>query len=99
MSADTYRFRSGSPVARTPLGQATDAAYEAGKHLTMATALNGASDWRRDEAIDAARAQLMLALQLIDDATNPTAALTPEQIRRADLVTTMFEICTTGAAA
>ncbi len=88
---DLYPFPSGARVDRAAVRKAREAAYSAAACLSIAEAFEGHSDQRRDDAMVDALTNLRTAILALDAATKP-AALTPEQVRRADLVSTIFAI-------
>ncbi|WGM47684.1 hypothetical protein KOAAANKH_02566 [Brevundimonas sp. NIBR10] len=113
--SDAYSFRTGAPVDLIALeiaaqrvsrliGTATSGAHR----IRTAIAWDARNDLKRDEHIVEARELLVdviqtarLALAGLEAATNPEppTVLSPEQIRRADLVATMMDIASTGVAA
>jgi hypothetical protein len=59
---DRYPFCSGARLDRARLEAARDAAYGAGANLATATVFDGVSDLGRDDALEAAEANLRDAL-------------------------------------
>lgn len=68
---DRYPFCSGARLDRTALKAARDAAYAAGGNLATATIMDGVSDLARDDALEAAEANLRDALSRVQALRQP----------------------------
>lgn len=88
-----YPFRSGSPVDRVKLQVAVDAAYDAAKNLAQALVMDGVSDWRRDEHLDAAAILLDEATGALDGTRRPEPPKV-SPFSRAEMVDVLFDIAT-----